>query len=144
MWAKPWKVNFDLLMGAYNISYENKLLAINMTRHLLVLDVNGLLCETCYLKSMKIWKPLIPTISCGNKFINPWTHFQKSLELCGSHIDTSIWSTTFANLRPMVDFLLGGWFKVKTLVSVGFQKMFRYTPCPSTKSIVHVSFEKHG
>ncbi len=116
-------MNSNLPTGACNISYENKLLAINKTKHLLVLDVNGLLCEARYLKSTKIWKPLIPTIWCGNKFVSPRTHSQQFLELCGNHFDIGIWSsTTLANLRPMVDFLLGGQFRAKPLILWGFNK----------------------
>jgi hypothetical protein len=67
----PKEVSSNLPTCVCNISYENKLLAINKTKHLLILDVNGLLCEAHYLNSMNIWKPLIPTTWCGNKFISP-------------------------------------------------------------------------
>jgi hypothetical protein len=105
----PKKASFDLLIGTCNISYENKLLTINMTKHLFVLNVNGLLCEACHLRSTNIWKPFIPATQCGNKFVNPWPHFREFLELCNNHFDIGIWSsTTLANLKPMVDFLLRG------------------------------------
>jgi hypothetical protein len=58
----PKEVNSNLPRSAYNISYENKLLAINRTRHLLVLNINSLLCEARHLKSTKIWQPLILAI----------------------------------------------------------------------------------
>jgi len=50
----PKEASSDLLIGACNISYENKLRAINKTKHLLVLNVNGLLCEACHLRFMDI------------------------------------------------------------------------------------------
>ncbi len=86
----PKKVSFDLSTSTCNISYENKLLAINMTKHLFVLDVNGLLCEAHHLKSTNIWKPLILATQCGNKFVSPWLHSQEFLELCNSHFDINM------------------------------------------------------
>ncbi len=110
------EVGSNLPTCACNISYENKLLVINRTIHLLVLDVISLLCEAHHLKSMKIWKPLNLATRCGNKFISPWPHSFEFLELCSNHFDIIILSsTTFANLRPMVDFLLKGESGLKPL-----------------------------
>jgi hypothetical protein len=37
----------------------------------LVLDVNGLLCETLHLKYIQNkWKPIVHAMGCGNKFVN--------------------------------------------------------------------------
>lgn len=66
------KVSSNLPTCTCNISYENKLLTINIIRHLLVIEVNNLLCEAFHLKSMDILKPLIPTTQFGNKFVSPW------------------------------------------------------------------------
>jgi hypothetical protein len=103
----PREVNFDLLTSAYNIASPRKLV-IDTKCLLLVLDVNGLLCEVAHLRSGKRWKPLIPIVRCGNKRVNVQPNCHEFLELCNSMFNIAIWSSlTQHNLQPMVQFLLG-------------------------------------
>lgn len=103
----PREVNFYLLASAQNIAYPRKLV-IDMERLLLVLNVNGLLCEAIHLRSSKRWKPLILPIRCGNKRVSVQPNCHEFLELCNSMFDNAIWSSlTQHNLQPMVQFLLG-------------------------------------
>jgi hypothetical protein len=88
----PKEVSFDLLANAYNIASPRKLV-IDTERLLLVLDVNGLLCEATHLRSGKRWKPLISTIKCGNKCVNVQPNCHELLELCNSMFDNAIWSS---------------------------------------------------
>ncbi len=45
---------------------------INRVQYLLVLNVNGLLCQAMHVKSRKEWKPLVRVVRCGNvKFVSP-------------------------------------------------------------------------
>jgi hypothetical protein len=54
------EVTFVLLLGTCTISCHDMPLAMHKERQLLVIDVNGLLCETSHVKSKKLWHPLIP------------------------------------------------------------------------------------
>jgi hypothetical protein len=103
----PSKVNFNLLGGASNIPFPMNMV-VDKVCHLLVLDVNGLLCGTTHVKFSKKWKPLVPPMRCGNKLISPQPQSWEFLELCNSRFEIGIWSSTMQpNLKPMVQFLLG-------------------------------------
>jgi hypothetical protein len=80
----PSKVSSNLLKGVSNIPFPMNMV-VDKARHLLVLYVNGLLCEVAHVKSNKKWKPLVPLVRCGNKLISPWPYSREFLELCSSN-----------------------------------------------------------
>jgi hypothetical protein len=98
-------------------------LAVYREHHLLVLDVNGLLCEAIQLKSRKLWHPLDPPHRCGNKLVSLCLNSQQFLELCSSKFDIAIWSLTILpNFKPMVDLLLRGLLRFKPIFVLGVEK----------------------
>jgi hypothetical protein len=99
-------------------------MVINRVWHLLVLNVNGLLCQAMHVKYRKEWKPLVGVVRCGNKFVSPRASYCEFLEMCDSRFDNGIWfSTTQPNLTPMVQILLDEVLGVKPMF-YGVQKMF--------------------
>jgi hypothetical protein len=65
----PKEVSFELLVGT-PIPSPSKTLA-NRACYLLILDVNGLLCDAVQIKVAKGWKLLINLVKCGNKLVSP-------------------------------------------------------------------------
>lgn len=53
------ELRFDLPTGTYTVSCHDMPLVMHRECHLLVLDVNGLLCETIHVKFGKLWHPLV-------------------------------------------------------------------------------------
>ncbi len=104
-------------------------------RHLQVLDVNGLLCETIHVNSRKLWHPLEPPHRCGNKLVSLCLNSQQFLELCRSKFDIAIWSSTILpNFKPMVDLLLKGLLAFKPIFVRGVEKCQKTCiPHPSNK-----------
>lgn len=91
-------------------------MVINRVWYLLVLNVNGLLCQAMHVKSGKEWKPLVGAVRCGNKIVNPRAGYCEFLEMCGSRFDNGIWSsTTQPNFTPMVQILLDKLLGVKPM-----------------------------
>jgi len=83
----PKEVNPNSLAGACFVFSPSKWLN-NKVCHLLVLDVNGLLCEASHLKSHENkWKLIVRVIRCGNKFVSFQPNCCKFLELCSSRFD---------------------------------------------------------
>jgi hypothetical protein len=98
-------------------------LIMHKEHHLLVLDVNGLLCEAIHVKFGKLWHPLVLPQKCGNKFVSLCHDSQQFLELCNNKFDIGIWSsTTLPNLKPMVDLLLRGLLVLKHVFVWGVEK----------------------
>ncbi len=55
----PSKVSSNLLRVASNNPFPMNMI-VDKAHHLLVLNVNGLLCEATHVKSSRKWKPLVP------------------------------------------------------------------------------------
>jgi hypothetical protein len=103
------EARFDLLSSTYNVSCHYMPQAMHREHHLLVLDVNGLLCEAIHVKFGKLWHPLVPPQRCGNKLVSLCSNSQQFLEMCNNKFDIGIWSSTILhNLKPMFDLLLRG------------------------------------
>ncbi len=89
-------VNFELLVGAPIPSLSKPL--VDRAHYLLILDVNGLLCDAVHIKATKGWKPLVNLVKCGNKLVSPWPNLFQFLQLCvlivgyGHHQPNPIWS----------------------------------------------------
>jgi hypothetical protein len=98
------KVSVDVVVGDY-INSPSKLV-IHSLCYLLVLDVNGLLCDAKHVKYSTRWRPLIHLERCGNKIISPRPHVFEFLQHCSQKFDIGIWSSTIRlNLVPMVEYL---------------------------------------
>jgi hypothetical protein len=84
------ELRFDLPECTCIISCHDMPLAMHRECHLLVLDVNGLLCEAIHVKSRKLWHPLVPPQRCGNKLISLCLNAQQFLELCSNKFGIGI------------------------------------------------------
>ncbi len=68
----PKEVRSSLVMGVENIQYPSKKsLVVGKKQHLLMLNVNGMLCETTHLRSSEKWNSIIPPMWYGNKLVSP-------------------------------------------------------------------------
>jgi hypothetical protein len=67
--SAPKEVNFGLLVGTPIPSLSKPL--VDRACYLLILDVNGLLCDVVHIKATKGWKPLVNLMKCGNKLVSP-------------------------------------------------------------------------
>jgi hypothetical protein len=104
----PKKVNLNSLASVCFIFCPSMQLD-NKVCNFLVLNMNGLLCETSHLKYVQNkQKPIVLAMRCGNKFVSVLPNCCKFLELCSSRFDIAIWSITYQKtLQPIVPFLLG-------------------------------------
>jgi hypothetical protein len=72
-------------VGNCKISFPSMI--VNMVQYLLMLDVNGLLCQAMHVTFREEWKPLLEAMRCGNKFVSPQLGYCEFLEMCGFRFD---------------------------------------------------------
>ncbi len=97
---------------------------INSMRYLLVLDVNGLLCDAKHVKYLARWRPLIFIQRCDNKWVSPCPHVFEFLQHCSQVFNIGIYMV----INNPLEFGSNGWisfsksWRFQTNVSMGGMK----------------------
>ncbi len=99
--------------GCMQQFHSNDALDFNEVCHLLVLDVNDLLCQVAHVKFENKWKPQIHAMKCANKLVSPRPNHHQFLELCLSQFDIGMVNNDIAKPKTNNSIFVGGivlWF----------------------------------